>query len=212
MDTDDLIKALASDTKPAQPSLSTAWTFAVLAAIAGAAIVFMIALGPRADFAAVLGTWRFEFKFVVTLALALCALLAVRALSRPGADTGAALTLLLLPAVLLLAGSASELLLLPSSQWMERMAGKNGLQCLTFIPLIALAPLAAFLLTLRHGAPDHPALGGAVAGLAAGGLAAAFYASHCTDDSPLFVTLWYCTAIAGLGLAGALAAHLTARW
>ena len=39
-----------------------------------------------------------------------------------------------------------------------------------------------------YGVPTRPALAGAVAGLLAGGLAASFYAAHCTDDSPLFVT------------------------
>jgi hypothetical protein len=65
---------------------------------------------------------------------------------------------------------------------------------------------------LRHGAPSRPTLAGAVAGLAAGGLAATFYAAHCTDDSPLFVATWYTIAIAVLTLLGALGASRIARW
>lgn len=68
------------------------------------------------------------------------------------------------------------------------------------------------LLALRHGAPTSPALAGAVAGLAAGGLAATFYAAHCTDDSPLFVATWYPLAIAMLAAAGAVAGRLAVRW
>jgi hypothetical protein len=34
-------------------------------------------------------------------------------------------------------------------------------------------------------------LAGAIAGLAASGIAATFYATNCTDDSPLFVITWY---------------------
>ena len=84
--------------------------------------------------------------------------------------------------------------------------------CLTFIPLIGIGPLALLLIALRHGATSHPALGGAVAGLAAGGIAATFYAAHCTDDSPLFVATWYTIAIAILALIGAIGARRFARW
>ena len=34
-------------------------------------------------------------------------------------------------------------------------------------------------------------LAGAIAGIAASGIAAAFYALDCADDSPLFVCTWY---------------------
>ena len=38
----------------------------------------------------------------------------------------------------------------------------------------------------------------------ASGLAAALYAAHCTDDSPLFVVVWYSAAIALVTMIGAL--------
>jgi hypothetical protein len=102
--------------------------------------------------------------------------------------------------------------LVPSVSWGARMIGTNSLACLASIPLIGLGPLAIFLATLRHGAPTRPRLAGAVAGVLAGGLSATFYAAHCTDDSPLFVALWYSIAICGLALAGALLAPRAARW
>jgi hypothetical protein len=78
--------------------------------------------------------------------------------------------------------------------------------------LIGLGPLAVFLAALRHGAPTRPRLAGAVAGLLAGGIAATFYAAHCTDDSPLFVATWYSIAIAGLVALGAICGRRVARW
>ena len=51
--------------------------------------------------------------------------------------------------------------------------------------------LAALIVALRAGAPMHPALTGALAGAATAGIAALLYASHCPDDSPLFVATWY---------------------
>jgi len=44
----------------------------------------------------------------------------------------------------------------------------------------------------------------AAAGLVAGGLSAALYATHCTDDSPLFVATWYTIAIAAVTVLGAI--------
>jgi hypothetical protein len=57
---------------------------------------------------------------------------------------------------------------------------------------------------LRHGAPSRPALSGALAGMLSAGLAATLYASHCTDDSPLFVAFWYTLATALVAAVGAL--------
>ena len=45
---------------------------------------------------------------------------------------------------------------------------------------------------------------GALMQRAAAGLAATLYASHCTDDSPLFVATWYPIATAMVVAAGAL--------
>ncbi|MFN8722300.1 MAG: NrsF family protein, partial [Rhodospirillales bacterium] len=88
----------------------------------------------------------------------------------------------------------------------------NGLVCLTAVPALAALPLVAMLAALRHGAPSRPTISGAVAGLASGALAATAYAAHCTDDSPLFVALWYPAAIAIVTTAGALAGRVFARW
>ena len=79
---------------------------------------------------------------------------------------------------------------------MTRLVGNNSRICMTAIPLLSLPLLAGALIGLRHGAPSRPALAGAIAGLLSAGLAATLYASHCTDDSPLFVATWYTLATA----------------
>jgi|RhiMethySRZTD1v2_1073278.scaffolds.fasta_scaffold192440_2 hypothetical protein len=212
MDTNELIRAIAADARrPAMP-MRRAWQIAVLAAVLLAASAFLVMLGPRHDLGEALRTIRFPFKFVVTSSLAVSALVLLRRLSRP---TGAALDrlplLLLAPALLALA-IAAELLVVPPSQWMVRMIGTNSLFCLTFIPLIGIAPLATFLATLRYGAPSRPAIAGAVAGLLAGAVSGSFYALHCADDSPLFLAVWYTAAIAILAALGAMIAPRIAQW
>ncbi len=212
MKTDDLIRAMAADTGRSTLPVGKAWLVAgALAILAGGAMFFSM-LGPRHNFMESLHTARFIFKFVVTLALAVSAFVLLRALSRPGADIRALMPWLLIAPLLLIAAITLELFAVPESDWMTRLIGANSRLCLTFIPLIGAGPLAIFLLALRHSAPTRPALAGAVAGLLAGGLAAAFYASHCPDDSPLFVATWYTIAILGLTAVGALLAPRIARW
>jgi hypothetical protein len=186
MQTSDFIRAIAADARRPGMPMDRAWQLAVLAAV--------------------------PFKFVVTLTLALCTLPLIRSLSTPGAAIASRFPLLLLAPALLAAAIAAELLFVPPAQWMARTIGTNNLFCLTFIPLIGAAPLAAFLAALRYGAPTRPALAGAVAGLLAGAVSASFYAAHCTDDSPLFVAVWYSLAIAVLAGIGALAAPRLLQW
>jgi hypothetical protein len=95
---------------------------------------------------------------------------------------------------------------------MTRLIGNNSKLCLIAIPLMSLPLLAAALIGLRHGAPTRPAASGAIAGLAAAGLAATLYASHCTDDSPLFVATWYSIATAAVAASGALAGSRVLRF
>jgi hypothetical protein len=44
------------------------------------------------------------------------------------------------------------------------------------------------------------------------GLAATLYASHCTDDSPLFVATWYTIGTALLAVIGAVAGARVLRF
>lgn len=211
METAKLIEALKADAGNKPAPMPRVWMMLGAIAVAIAAVVFFATLGMRPDIAAAAGTMRFLFKFVVTLALLATAAAALVVLSRPGAGSRPAWLLLLAPA-LLLAAMAVEVMVMPSDTMRARWIGTNSMVCLSFIPLIGLGPLAAFLAGLRHGAPTRPVLAGAVAGLVAGGLAATFYAAHCTDDSPMFVATWYTLGIAILAALGAIGGKLFARW
>ena len=108
--------------------------------------------------------------------------------------------------------SVPELMVVPPDLWMPRLIGHNMRFCTTMIPLFALGPLVLLLWAFRRGAPDNPARAGAVAGLIAGGIGAAFYAAHCFDDSPLFVATWYTLAIGVVTGLGALLGSRFLRW
>ena len=70
----------------------------------------------------------------------------------------------------------------------------------------------ALIYAMRSGAPQHPALSGALAGAAAAGVAATLYAANCPDDSPLFVATWYPLATLIVVAVGAIAGDRYLRW
>lgn len=212
MKTNDLITALAADAPSRSPGLTTVWTLVLVAAAAIAAAVMFVTIGPREDIAAAAMTARFLFKFVVTISLAATAFLVLDRLSRPGETTSSQWLWLLLAPALLGASIVVELLAQPAEQWSMLTTGKNNLVCLTYVPLIGLGPLVLIIAALRRAAPTRPVLAGVVAGVLAGGIAATFYAAHCTDDSPLFVATWYTLAVAILAVIGGVAGRIFARW
>lgn len=212
MDTNDLIRALATDARRPALVFSWVWMGAVGAAILVAAIAFFAMLSPRPDFAAAAQTPRFLFKFVVTMSLAAGAFFPARAFSYPDGGWRKAIPYLAVTPMLVIVAVIVELFLLPSDVWSARMMGKTSMACLTYISLIGIGPLAIFLGVLRYGAPTRPTLAGAVSGIFAGAIAATIFTAHCTDDSPLFLATWYTVAIVGLAAFGALSANKVARW
>jgi len=166
--------------------------------------MFFAGLGVRPVVMTAMHNPFFDLKFAVTLALAISAIAIGLHLSRPEASLHGWVWLLLIPAGLLAGGIASEMMLPQRLPMMTRLIGHNSRVCMTAIPLLSLPLLAGALIGLRHGAPARPALAGALAGLISAGLAATLYASHCTDDSPLFVATWYSIGTAVVTALGAL--------
>ena len=212
MKTDDLIEVLVEDRgSPSMPP-RTAVLWAVIAGALVAGVLFIVVLSYRPDIDEAAETYRFQFNFVFTLTLAATAVALVLQVLRPEAVLGRSLWLIALAPALLIAAVLAELIIMPSSTWLPRLIGTNARFCLTMIPLLSIAPLLAFFAALRKGAPANPGLAGALAGLGSGAIAATLYASHCTDDSPLFVIVWYPIAIGLVTLAGDLAGRRWLTW
>jgi hypothetical protein len=173
--------------------------------------MFAITLTPRADLGAVISTPRVAFKFLATLTLVGAAgLFALRA-TRPESEFN--LRAILAPVLTLLAVAiTAELIASPPAAWLALLIGTNALACLALVPLISLVPLGAILTALRYGAPSDPRLASAAAGLLAGGIGATLYATHCVDDSPLFVAAWYGLSITIVAVLGAALGARTLQW
>lgn len=211
MRTDDLIRGLAADARRG-PAPGRALAALLPAGLLVSVALFALMLRVRPDMAAVLLTPRLIVKFGVTLTLAAAALLLVMRLVRPGTRAAPTALGLLVPLGLLALGIAGELGTSPPDRWLPDLVGHNARYCVVLVPVMAAPILAGLLVALGQGAPSRPALAGAVAGLAAGGLGAALYALHCTDDSPLFVLAWYGIGIGVVTLAGMLIGRRFLAW
>jgi len=212
MDTDRLIRTLAADNDWRTQPVG-AWLAAglILAGVVSS-MMFMMALRVRPDVMTAMHNPFFDLKFAVTLALAIPAMVVGLRLAQPAAPLGRRPWLLALPVVIVVLGIVVEASVPQRLSWSTRLIGNNSRVCLTAIPAMSLPLLAGALVALRHGAPTRPALAGAVAGLLSAGLAATLYASHCTDDSPLFVATWYTLATALVTAVGALVGSRVLRF
>lgn len=212
MRTEDLINVLVADLTATKLRFGQIFTVAIAFGAIIATAAFLTFLGVRPDVLEATHTSRFLFKIVFTGSLAFAAIGLLSRLARPGVPSGLwAWGWLAAPALLAIAVVA-ELLGTPASSWLPGLVGANALFCLVFIPFLSIGPLACIVLALLQGAPTRPGMTGAVAGLAASGLAATLYASHCPDDSPLFVATWYSLAIAIVTFSGFFIGSRLLRW
>jgi hypothetical protein len=212
MQTDRLIQTLVADNAHHERPVGTVLAMALLVAAPFSLTIFVMELGVRPDVMTAMRNPFFDLKFLVTLALAIPAIAISIHLSRPEVSLKGWAWLLLVPLGLLGIGIAGEMMMPQRLPMMTRLVGSNSLTCVMAIPLLSLPLLAAALLALRQGAPARPAVAGAFAGLLSAGLAATLYASHCTDDSPLFVLTWYTLATALVTALGAWAGSRVLRF
>lgn len=211
MKTDDLIRLLAADARvrdPLGPAIALALGVGLV--VCAALLIFDIHL--RRDIATAILMPRVAFKILITLCVAVLAIILLERIGRPGVPVAATGRLLLVPLAAIAIAVAVELASTPAASWATRLVGRNAGWCLYYIPLFSAVPLAAILVAMRRSAPENPTLAGAVCGLTAAGIAAAFYAWHCPDDSPLFVATWYTLAGAGVTAVGALAGRRLLVW
>lgn len=211
MQTDELINLLAKDAR-VSVRFGHVFLIALVIGVVISAVLLLSTLGIRKNMAEAIETPRVLFKLGLTLLLALTSTRLAFLIGKPGISLRAAVQTLLLPLALLLTGIAAELFVVPQAAWANSLEGRFSSFCLVYVPTLSIAPLAAILYAVRQGAPENPGKAGAVAGLAASGIAAAIYAWHCPDDSPLFLATWYSIGILVVTTAGYLLGRRVLRW
>lgn len=211
MRTEDLIALLAQDDRR-PPRIGPRLIPALVIGVALAGLAGLSLLGVRPDLARTLQVPVTAMKFLLPLAVGVAGLLGALHLARPDRSGRGALGLALGIVVLAMLWLVLSLLSTPGGQVAAAVMGRTAVACLMIVPAMGLPALAAALYVLRDGASVAPVRSGALAGLAAGGLAAATYALHCDEDAPQFFLTWYSLGIAVLVLLGASVGSRLLRW
>jgi len=213
MKTNELIALLSTHVEPVPQRHVPRVIGAAIAAAALATLALVVfTLGVRPDLGHA-GTWvMFLAKIGFTLALVALASVYLVRVARPGGEQNAPIRLVALPFVGIILLAAASLASAHSSHWDGMITGRDWLECLVSIPIIAIVPFAAVIWAVRRMAPTDLARTGALAGLLAGGLSATGYALHCVDDSLPFVALWYGGTVALCTFAGARLGPRLLRW
>jgi hypothetical protein len=213
MKTDELIDLLSTDVEPVPRSrVPRMIGIAVVLAGATALALILFTYGIRNDLDSAGALAAMLLKLAFALVIAIPAAIYLMRLARPGGERNIPLPWLGLPFGAIVLVALINLALAPMSHWDDLVAGRDWLECLVSIPIIAIVPFAVLVWAVRQMAPTDLTRTGALVGLVAGGLSAAGYALHCVDDSVPFVALWYSATIALCTLAGAKLGPRLLRW
>jgi|JI10StandDraft_1071094.scaffolds.fasta_scaffold28227_5 hypothetical protein len=213
MKTDELVALLARDATPVKRRaiplrLSL---FAVAAALA-AFVILVPWLGIRPDLAEAVTGPVFWMKAVYTFGLGVAGFALAERFARPGANARLGWIIVAVFAIGIAGLAISQLMSIPPDQLNAALMGSSWDKCPWRILVLSLPGLAALLWTMRQFAPTRPVLGGAAAGLLAGGIAATVYGLHCQEVASPFVAIWYSLGIALSTLAGATLGSRLLRW
>lgn len=213
MRTDELIGVLASNLEPVpRGEASRRMVQAMAAGLAGSLVLVWVLLGPRADMAEASRQGMFWLKLAFPLSVAVpVAMLAAR-VSRPGVPAGLMPLWILAPFAGVWAAAAILLAMAQPGAAAPMVLGRSWALCPVFVALASAPAMAAFLWAMKGLAPTQPALAGALAGLAAGGLGALAYSLHCDEMAEPFVAVWYSLGMAVPALAGAAVGPRLLRW
>ncbi|MGL5734715.1 MAG: NrsF family protein [Beijerinckiaceae bacterium] len=207
MNTDDLIRALAADGATAKGRWSAGSQIAAAALISLATVVVLVVFtfGVRPDLPDALVTPAGIAKFVLSFALAAAACIALARAVEPGRPARLEATGIAVAGVLAV-GVVSAITTTDAA-----LTG-SSLDCVASILALSALPLAALIMALRNGASTNPHATGAVAGLAAGAIAAFGFGLSCPMDLGPYVVLWYSLAIIAAGALGMLAGRRALAW
>lgn len=208
-----LIQALCNDLTPVRTA-SVEHHLACGIALGGMAslaiLLLSVGVQPQLFTASAIGT--LAVKLGCLLVVVGYALRAVRALARPGGRSQRVVPPLALIALTLGAIALGQQGGVPvhdrSAFWM----GGSWQSCSARIAALSLPLIVGIGWALRRQAPVQLRQAGAVAGLAAGSLAAAIYALACSESSAGFVLLWYSLGIGAASAIGALLGPTLLRW
>jgi hypothetical protein len=213
MKTDALVDLLARSADPVDPGAASR-RFLSLLLLAGAATaaVSLGLLGVRADWRDAAQLPMAWLKLGCPATTATIAGMVLWRLVHPGMRVGASLLALALPNALLWLLAARSLWQAAPAARPALVFGTTWWQCLVMIAALAAPALLLGLRAARQMAPTRLRLAGAMAGLAAGGVAAAAFSLYCTEMAAPYVAIWYGLGMVVPAVAGAVLGPRALRW
>ncbi|MEK9596533.1 MAG: DUF1109 domain-containing protein [Rhodospirillaceae bacterium] len=216
-DIDQTIQKLCQDNTPSGPSLAARyWLILGLAIPLVVAVTWTVMMlsgdGIRPNYTARILDPQVAAKQLVPLLLVISTIPGILSLMRPEARIGKQWFVIVTALSILPIMMIWKLVSLAPSAWPDEIFGPQIVQVLIAIPLISIVIVAGQIIVLRRAAVIQSRTIGALAGVAAGGIAAFIYALICTGDSPAYYGLWYSVTILISGAIGAIAGHRFLRW
>ncbi|MFM9971858.1 MAG: NrsF family protein [Burkholderiales bacterium] len=210
MNTDGLIRMLATNVEPVDARAATRrYVAAIAVGLVGAVALLVLLLGVRQQWPEDVQLARFLGRLLFLGLLFAAAWFACARLSRPGASLAWVRVTLAAPllgiwmvAALMLAQAAPaerELLLF----------GGSWRACPFYIALFSVPVFIAAFWGMQGFAPTRLRAAGAAAGLLAGVSGALVYTLYCPEIAPPFVGIWY---VLGMSIPAVLGAALGPRW
>lgn len=213
MDIDRLVESLASDVKPVlRGTVGRRIAIGLIAGGIGTVLLIALTIGFNPDLADAIADYSFWVKWIYALSLGAVAVSAVLRLARPEARTPRWLWLTGLPVLILAGIGLFEMSRVAPSQWLAMWLGETWYSCPWLVLALSAPIFLGLLWSFRKLAPTDLRAAGAVAGLAAGAIAAMLYCLHCPEMSAIFVLTWYTLGILLAAAVGALLGPRVLRW
>lgn len=95
---------------------------------------------------------------------------------------------------------------------LDRLAWRDGIDCLFAVVVLSLPPILALGLMMRRGAPTDPRRTASAVGLTAAAWGGLVFVFRCPHDDPLYIVFWFAASILLVVLAARLILPRLARW
>ena len=209
---DALIDSLVASHRPISPGQISKKIGVATITGALAVMALVYAIGLRSDLMLAAHDMIFWVKIAYGVSVFVIALAAVALLARPDNRPPAWLRIAAFPVIVILILAAVDTLRAAPSELSQIWLGETALVCPVLILGLSVPASIVLTLAVRRFAPTHLRATGSLIGLAAGGMATAFYALHCPESGYGFVLVWYSLGIALATALGGIAASRALRW